>query len=48
MGGVTQVDDYTKGFSQGYFTKNLWRINEGGQGDPDPRVLTQFGTGILI
>ena len=38
IGGGTQVDDFNKGFSKGFFDKILRRRNGGGQGDPDPLV----------
>ena len=38
IGGGTQVDDFNKGISKGFFDKILRRRNGGGQGDPDPLV----------
>ena len=40
LGGGTQVDDFTKGFITGTITKHSQRRKGGGQGDPDPVVLT--------
>ena len=37
-GGGTQVDDFTRGFIKGKFTKHIRRRNGGGQGDPDPLI----------
>ena len=36
IGGGTQVDDLTKGFSKGNVTKDLRRRNGGGSGGPRP------------
>ena len=36
LGGGTQLTDFNKGFTIGFFSQNLRRRNGGGQGDPDP------------
>ena len=36
IGGGTQVDDFTKGFSKGQLSKNIRRRNGGVRGTPTP------------
>ena len=41
-GGGTQADDFIKGFINGFFEEILRRRNLGGQGDPDPLIVTRI------
>ena len=41
LGGGTQDTEFNKGFTKGFFTKNIRRRNGGGQGDSDPLMRSK-------